>query len=351
MIHPAYRFTALADEVEIAIYDIIDPFWGISAAQIRGELRAAGDVQRIHIRIHSPGGSIVEGTALYSLLKSHPARKRVTVDGLAASMASIVAMAGDEIEIAEGAYMMIHDPIGGLAGDADEFRAMAEVLDKMKGQLVGIYARRTGNAEAEIEAMMTAETWMTGAEAVAKKFADRSIPSLAAAASARRIETRHFHNVPPQFRLEHKMTQIETKTGQVAAGELKSATFAELKSHCKGADAAFLCGQLEAGATIETARAQWLEALQARNDELAEEAKTLRAQQARKKEGVAAVGTAGATQCGDADPIAAWNAIVGGFLAAGMSRGKAIAKAVRENPEGHEAYLEAYNALFAGKRP
>lgn len=160
---------------EILIYeDIGDSFWseGVTAHGLLKELRALGKIDHLDIRINSSGGSVFDGTAIYNALRQHPASKTVHVDGIAASIASIIAMAGDEIRMGEGAWMMIHDPAGLAVGSADEMRATADLLDQIKDQLIGIYATRTGLSDDVIAEMMAAETWMDAAAAIENKFAD-----------------------------------------------------------------------------------------------------------------------------------------------------------------------------------
>jgi ATP-dependent Clp protease, protease subunit len=162
-----------SDTLELSLYGTIDPLWGdVSAVTVRDAIKAAGNAKTIHVRVNSPGGSVFDSVAIHSLLRSHPARKLVTVDGLAASAASIVMMAGDDIEIATGGFVFVHDPLGYVQGDAAEMRDMAGLLERMKGQLVGIYARRTGRTEADIVRMMAEETWMSAEEAVRRSRDD-----------------------------------------------------------------------------------------------------------------------------------------------------------------------------------
>lgn len=148
--------------------------WGITALQFAENLAALGDVSRLLVRINSLGGSFTEGMAMYAALKGHPATKTVSIEGIAASMASVIAMAGDVVVMQAGALMMIHDPGAWLDGptQAKELRRSADVLDKMKAGAVAAYRAKTGLPEDEIAALMAAETWMNGAEAVEKGFAD-----------------------------------------------------------------------------------------------------------------------------------------------------------------------------------
>lgn len=166
-----YEFKALENgATEIYVYDEIG-FWGITAKAFARDLKELDPKGEINLRINSPGGSVTDGIAIYNLLKNHKAKVNTFVDGLAASMASVIAMAGDTITMPENALMMIHNPWGGAMGDADELRKTADVLDKMKTALVSAYVNKTGLADTEIANLMTAETWMTGAEALEKGFA------------------------------------------------------------------------------------------------------------------------------------------------------------------------------------
>ena len=166
-------FKALdAGEAEILIYDEIDPFWGTGAKEFAAGLKELGEVTTIHVRINSPGGDVFDGVAIYNLLAQHAAKVIVHVDGLAASIASVIAMAGDEIHLAENALMMIHDPWGSIGGSATEMRAMADLLDTVAATIVTTYAARTGRDAEDIRALMAAETWMDAAEALDQGFAD-----------------------------------------------------------------------------------------------------------------------------------------------------------------------------------
>lgn len=159
---------------EIWLYDQVGEGWfgGMSAKTFVTELQNLGKVDLINLHINSPGGSVFDGVAIYNSLKSHPARIEVDVDALAASIASVIAMAGDEIRIAENAMMMIHDPTGVAMGGAEEMRKTADLLDQIKDVIVSTYAKRTKKPENEIRAMMAEETWMTGGDAVDLGFAD-----------------------------------------------------------------------------------------------------------------------------------------------------------------------------------
>lgn len=181
-----------AGSAEIWLYDEIGR-WGISAKQFAQELKALGDIKHIDLRIHSPGGDVFEGLAIYNLLKNHPAKVTTHIDGLAASMGSVIAMAGDIINMPENAMMMIHKPWGIQGGDADDMRKYAELMDKLETSMIGAY-RRTGLSDDELKALLKQETWYTGAEAVAAGFADNVTQAVEAAALLK--STPEYENMP-----------------------------------------------------------------------------------------------------------------------------------------------------------
>ena len=169
------RFQAKGSNAEIWLYDQIGAsFWGdgISAKAFQKELTALGKVSTINLRINSPGGDVFDGLAIYNQLKQHPARIVVDVDGLAASIASIIAMSGDEVRMAGNAMMMIHNAHGMAVGDAGEMQRMAALLKQINVNLADTYAARTAQTPAQLQAWMDDETWMTADTAVQHGFAD-----------------------------------------------------------------------------------------------------------------------------------------------------------------------------------
>lgn len=157
--------------MEILLYGIVgDPGDGLDAAWIVSRIATASD--EIRVRINSLGGLLFDGFAIYNALQQSPQKVTVMIDGIAGSIASIIAMAGDQIIMAENAMMMIHKPSGGTYDTADKLRACADQLDMMQDQLVAIYAKRTGMDAAQLDAMLDAETWMTAQDALALGFVD-----------------------------------------------------------------------------------------------------------------------------------------------------------------------------------
>lgn len=170
---------ASGTEAEVLIYGDIGYGWydeGITAETITNTI-AELDVETINVRINSGGGLVFEGLAIYQAFARHDAKIVVHIDGIAASIASIIAMAGDEIRISEGANLMIHKPWSGVWGDAVAMRKEADVLDQLEKGLINIYEARTGAKRSDIESWVGAETWFLGQEAVDAGFADVIVPA------------------------------------------------------------------------------------------------------------------------------------------------------------------------------
>lgn len=176
---------ASKDEAEVWLYDVIGDSWeGTTGKQFAAELKAVGEPKTLNIYINSPGGSVFDGIAIHNVLKRHKARKVVHIDGIAASIASVIAMAGDEIRIASNGSMMIHDPWAIALGTAADFRKMADSLDKVRTAILNSYVDRATADEDELSAWMTAETWFTAQEAVDAGLADLIGDEVAMAAFA-----------------------------------------------------------------------------------------------------------------------------------------------------------------------
>ena len=157
------------DPAVLSIFDDIGAF-GVSAKSFLNDLASAqGD--SVRVEINSPGGDVFAGLAIYNGLRNSGKKVNVRVLGLAASAASLVAMAGDTIEMPENSFMMVHNPWGFAMGGADDMRDTADMLDKLGVSLASTYAKRTGKSAEEIAALLDAETWMSAAEAVDAGFA------------------------------------------------------------------------------------------------------------------------------------------------------------------------------------
>ncbi|MGY6240753.1 head maturation protease, ClpP-related (plasmid) [Burkholderia ambifaria] len=159
----------------VYLYDVIvtDDWWGGVSAQSFVQALAGITADTIHLRINSPGGDVFAARAMETAIRGHSARVIAHVDGVAASAASFVMLAADEVEIADGACVMIHNAWTFAMGNADDLRESAKLLDAVDASLVRTYAKETGQSEDDISVWMAAETWMSSDEAVQRGFADR----------------------------------------------------------------------------------------------------------------------------------------------------------------------------------
>lgn len=173
-----YRIEAAAnsDEATIYLYDVIGYDWwtgdGVTAKQFAKDLQGI-KASTIHLRINSPGGDVFEGRAMVTAIQQHPARVVAHIDGLAASAASFVAMHADEIEITDGAFVMIHNGWTLAMGDRHVMTETSALLAQIDASIIDDYHAKTGKDREELGAMMDAETWINAADAVAMGFADR----------------------------------------------------------------------------------------------------------------------------------------------------------------------------------
>lgn len=186
---------------QLSIYDEIGEGWfsdGVTAKQWLDEMKALEPEEPIDVRINSPGGLTTDAKAMYNLLKRHKGDIRVFIDGLAASAASYVAMAGDTVTMAENAMIMIHDPWGFTMGNAADHRAQAEVLEKEAGALAQAYVLKSGMETDEVLQIMAAESWFDAEAAVNSGFADQTDAPVKLAASYQ-LDRYPFKRVPHLF--------------------------------------------------------------------------------------------------------------------------------------------------------
>jgi ATP-dependent Clp protease protease subunit len=176
------------DNNVISVMDVIgEDFWtgnGVTAKRISAALRSIGPTTDIRVQINSPGGDLFEGIAIYNLLRAHQAKVSVEILGWAASAASIIAMAGDEIAMGRGTFMMVHNAWGLVMGNRHDFTQAAETFQAFDAAIADIYVARSGRKLADVQKLMDGETFMDPDRAVKEKFADSVSDSLGAQASA-----------------------------------------------------------------------------------------------------------------------------------------------------------------------
>ena len=312
-----YAFKNSSDEsgeVELSIYDEIGAF-GIGAKEFIAELREYKG-QHVHVRINSPGGEIIDGSAIANALNRHEGGVTVHIDGLAASMASYIAMSGKPTYMSENALLMIHNPWTLAAGEADDLRKQADLLDTMKATLVRGYQRKSGMPAEEISKLMDEETWLTALEATALGFVDAIEDGIPAAASAKDLR-RRFDSFAQ--RMDEKNSVVsETEAAAPAveavveetpvaveaeAPEVKEEPAAEEAApEAKADDSAEKIAALEAEKAEAIARAEAAEA------ELSKVKEAFAALE--KSAGVSAASDAPAVKAEAADPVAQWLAAV-----------------------------------------
>ena len=373
---------AAADEsAEVRIYDSIGSGFfedGVTAKAFADALSGMSKVKTINVRINSPGGAVFEGLAIYNTLKNHPAKKIVHVDGMAASIASVVAMAGDEIRIAKNGFVMVHEPSSYARGKSTDLRRIADMMDKVKNQMVDIYVERTGQPKADIEQMVSAETWMDSTEAKAKGFATDIGPKVTVAAS---FDLSQFSNAPDDLKamlvasagqvpVQNKEATVmsqDQKPVPATVAELKAlpqvtsefivakpvpATVAELKA-LPQVTSEFIVAQIEAGATFVQAQSAWMAKLAEKVTASNAEVEQLKAKAA--LPGVQALGSkAGATtEEAEPDAVEAFDKLVQNELSKLPVRNNprydlqrrqiAVKNAVAKDPALHAKYIEQVN--------
>lgn len=233
-----FRMQAKEDQTaDIYIYDEIGG-WGISARRFTEDLISLGNLSHINLHIHSPGGEVFDGIAIYNQLKNHSATITVYIDGLAASMASVIAMVGDTVIMPKNAMMMIHKPWGVSWGDANDMREYADLLDKLENVLIPAYVAKTGKTTEEITAMLEQETWLDGDECVEHGFADKVIEPVKAMASLTSKRIEEFSSMPSAIKnqITPKNTTKPTQQTQPNSSPepQPSATYADEQTRLNG---------------------------------------------------------------------------------------------------------------------
>lgn len=214
-------------KTDIHIFEEIG-LWGVTAKDFAGALKAIPEDHEITLHINSPGGSVFDGYAMFNALKARASNVTAVVEGLAASMASIVMLAGIKTKAAANSLVMIHNPWSGAAGESEDLRKAADLLDKITAQIAGIYAAKTGQSEDSIRAAMDAETWFTAAEAKEWGLVDEVTDGIQAMASH---DLSRFKNAPA--------CSVESVSGILDQAEpQQNADLEELKAKLADAEAA-----------------------------------------------------------------------------------------------------------------
>jgi ATP-dependent Clp endopeptidase proteolytic subunit ClpP len=211
-------------ETEVTIFDEIGGF-GVSADQFIADLQKIPADHKILLRIHSPGGEVFDGNAIATAL-SRRGNVEVQIEGIAASMATLISLSGRPVKMAENGFYMIHNPWGAAMGDAEELRKQAELLDRIRGNMVNAYAAKTGQSPEQIGEWMDAETWFTAAEAQAYGFVDEVTDRLDLAASATRFSRlAKFRHAPAALLTPtHPQMEIENENPESPLEEIPAAT-------------------------------------------------------------------------------------------------------------------------------
>lgn len=193
----AFKASAAEGELQLEMYGPIGADFfgdGITAQSVSDAIANAGVHNSITLRLNSPGGDLFEGVAIYNLLKANGKPVNVVVDGMAASAASLIAMAGDKVTMGTGTMMMLHRALAMCAGFSDDFRKMADTLDTVSASAADLYVAKTGLKKDDILSMMQAETWLSAQDCVDKGFANAI--STDEAQMSNEFDLSIFKNVP-----------------------------------------------------------------------------------------------------------------------------------------------------------
>lgn len=227
--HSGVQAATKDDDRTISVYDVIgQDYWtgeGVTAKRIAGALRALGKGP-VTVNVNSPGGDMFEGLAIYNLLREHDGEVTVKVLGLAASAASVIAMAGDTVQIARAGFLMIHNAWVMAVGNRNDLVEVAQALKPFDDAMAGIYAARTGKDTKAMAKLMDAETWIGGEAAIEDGFADALLPSdqvekgagKANASAVRRIESALRASGLPKSEAMRLISEIKSSAGDPAGG-------------------------------------------------------------------------------------------------------------------------------------
>lgn len=239
----------------ISIYDVIGFDWwtgeGVTAKRIAGALRSLGQGP-VTVNVNSPGGDMFEGLAIYNLLREHPGEVTVKVLGLAASAASVIAMAGDVVQIARAGFFMVHNSWVLAQGNRHDLREIADWLEPFDAAMNDIYVARTGQDLADVQTQMDAESWIGGSQAVDLGYADELLPSdqvskadaRASASVVRRVEAAMRAAGLPRSEAQRLIHDFKSSLSDSAGGGERDATGRGLSDSAAFSETAALAASL-----------------------------------------------------------------------------------------------------------
>jgi len=221
-----YKAQVKENKVEVDIFDEIGG-WGVTADSFRDDvkylLEENSHANELHINLNSPGGSVFDGIAIHNFISNLNMKTVVKIDALAASIATVIALGADEVQMNQNAFFMIHNPWTVVMGEADEMRKQADVMDKIKDVIVGIYLRKTRISRAELSDLMDNETWLTAEEAKRMNFIDVISGGLAIAACATTGFINNFNNIPKGLKMAEELENVsnELEVNEVETTEVE----------------------------------------------------------------------------------------------------------------------------------
>lgn len=218
-----WSFKSLANnEGELMLYGEIssESWWGdeVTPKQFKADLDTLGDIHTLNVYINSPGGDVFAGQAIHTMLKRHKAHVNVYIDGLAASIASVIAMAGDTVYMGKNTMMMIHNPWTGAYGNEHDFRKLAEDLNKIRESLIEAYLSKAKDMDRDkLIEMLDAETWLTAQECIDYGFASELTEGKNIAASIDALVFNRYKNIPKSLKLNKENVQEDKAKNEMLA--------------------------------------------------------------------------------------------------------------------------------------
>ena len=239
--NPAIRAADASEDNAIGIFDVIgEDYWGdgVTSSRISGALRRIGANNDVIVNINSPGGDLFEGLSIYNLLREHKGKVTVRVMAMAASAASVIAMAGDEVQIARSGFFMIHNAWTYAAGNRHDFRSFADYLEPFDEAMADLYSVGTQLSAEELHVMMDAETWLGGTAAIEKGFADdylaadQVIENSAGGglAAMRRLDVALAKSGMPRTERRKLLSEFKSSTLSAAGGDTPSAIVTDMQN-------------------------------------------------------------------------------------------------------------------------